>query len=255
LTPALRDLPTDAYYALVNPQCDREHGIKVCHLTTPHATSRIVLFGDSHAMMWVSAVAPFAAAHHAELDVVSFPGCPIASVTVQYAACDTWRPAALARIAAWHPQMIILAERSSELLSAQRELLSPTAFDQGLRRSLAQLARDGAHLVMLGDNPAFSGPGVWLAGACLSIHATHLGDCAIYPATQSAMWRTRATTEAADIARVHGLFVDTSTWLCVASTCPPVVHGLIVYLDWSHITATYAYYLSGVMGRALRPAL
>jgi hypothetical protein len=46
-----------------------------------------------------------------------------------------------------------------------------------------------------------------------------------------------------------------TAFVCAKTICPPVVNKLIVYSDWSHITATYAYYLSGVVKSAISFAL
>jgi hypothetical protein len=48
-------------------------------------------------------------------------------------------------------------------------------------------------------------------------------------------------------------FIETIPWMCTATTsiCEPVINGTITYWDQSHISSTYATWLSGVFGSAI----
>jgi hypothetical protein len=48
---------------------------------------------------------------------------------------------------------------------------------------------------------------------------------------------------------------DLSDWLCTPSRCPAVIGGVLVYLDASHLTATYARTLAPMLKPSVTRAL
>jgi hypothetical protein len=60
------------------------------------------------------------------------------------------------------------------------------------------------------------------------------------------------TTESTAVAQAGATLIDPTSWFCTATTCPPVIANQIVYADNSHITATYAKWLSPLLTDALR---
>ena len=57
--------------------------------------------------------------------------------------------------------------------------------------------------------------------------------------------------EEAAAAATGAEYIETTPWFCSA-TCTAVIKNYIVYMDQIHVTATYARYLKGVLGQALK---
>jgi hypothetical protein len=49
-------------------------------------------------------------------------------------------------------------------------------------------------------------------------------------------------------------YVDTDPWFCMATACTVIVGNMLVYRDDNHITATYANWLTPVIGAHLDAA-
>jgi len=257
ILPTLAQLPYDAYYAIFPNSCQ-----PTCTWGNPSASKTVVLFGDSHVMMWVSAIEPEVLAAGEKLQVISNAGCPVATLTPYVnganpgynSACSTWRSTTISQLNAMKPAAIIMAERTTDLYSSPNTFTTDNEISTGLATTFSALAPSGAKLALIGDNPAYAPAGTW-PGVCLGAHPTAIQTCATKtnPTDPTAKNHLSAEQSAAAQARIP--FVDPTPWLCHQGICPAVVNNLIVYQDWSHITATYAYYLSGVMKTAIASLL
>ena len=256
-SPALSVLPYDGYTALFPGTCSSPSGLYICTWGPASPKKTIVLFGDSHAMMWVSAIEPAVVAAGDRLELLAYASCPVAALSSDSSACTTWRTAAIAAVNQLKPAAVIVAERSSHLFTSSNQLVSTADFQAGLTSTFTALTASGAALVALGDNPVYplTGSGGGGPGVCLGSHPTHITLCGTTTNPTDPQWRNHAADEATAAVAAHGTFVNTTAWICLKTTCPPVVNKLIVYTDWSHLTATYAYYLSGVMKTAIRAIL
>jgi len=52
-----------------------------------------------------------------------------------------------------------------------------------------------------------------------------------------------------------GEYFDVTSWLCTATTCPPIVGNLLVYRDDNHITTKYSLWLAAPIARFLDATL
>lgn len=222
-----------------------------------------VLFGDSHAWMWLASVAPALTKAGFKLQLIWEPGCPAAEITqipeLQPTddTCPVWRTSMLATIKAEKPALVILAERTSEVLATATTYVTSAAWTAGLEATIAAVAAPKSKIVVIGDDPAdgmdISPP------SCLAQHPTAVQECSFrvtgtvaadadHNAAEKAAVKALATAD-------HVTFIDPTAWLCTKTTCSEIVGTLAVYFDWSHFTATYGAYLSGVMGTKLKPLL
>jgi hypothetical protein len=55
--------------------------------------------------------------------------------------------------------------------------------------------------------------------------------------------------------KAGGYFIRLDQWFCTATVCPPVINGMIVYMDMAHITATYVRWLTPELEKQLKPVL
>ena len=121
-------IPADLNPPLLEARTDRDRlGADDCQTPTTDSTLRdcsygvaaarttVVLFGDSHAAMWLPALERIAAERDWRIVPLVKFSCPPVSVTVwdnqlkrEFHECDTWRSAALARIAELRPSIAFI---------------------------------------------------------------------------------------------------------------------------------------------------
>jgi hypothetical protein len=118
---------------------------------------------------------------------------------------------------------------------------------------LANWLRGGPKLLVIRDVPS---PHQTLDSVpdCVASHRHDLAACA---GTRARWVLPDPLVDAAKAEPGHQVTIaDLTNWFCTATTCPAVIGGALVYLDASHITATYsrslAPALAPVVGKALR---
>ena len=85
-----------------------------CSFGVPDGTIHVVLFGDSHALQWLPALADAAAGAGWKVTALTKAACPPAQVEFgrkevgAAASCTTWRQRALAWLAADPPDLVIV---------------------------------------------------------------------------------------------------------------------------------------------------
>ena len=215
----------------------------------PASTTQVVLIGDSHAGMWLSAVNAIALANHWKLAFFAKSGCPIGdypdfvnpSLKRRYTECNAWRPAVIADVVALHPALVIVGSQERSIAGTE---------SNGLEESIASLKRSGAAMVFLADTP--SPAAVGSVPDCLSEHSTDIERCAI-PRAQAGLDSAGRQAEITGAERAGAAVIDPTPWFCTAASCPAVVQDVIVYEDSSHISATYALLRAPELRRALPP--
>ncbi len=215
-----------------------------CVFGVPNAAVTVVLFGDSHAAQWFSAMNAAALHNGWRLVVLTKMGCPTADVgvtnVVRRPECGPWRTNAIARIAALHPDLVVL--------SAYRYKGSnDTTWRAGLDRTLGALRPDATRVLVLGDTPTPSGD----VPSCVAGHARSLDACVT---TRTAAIRPGRLRAEASVAAAHNAdFVSTDDWLCTDASCPVVIGDVLVYRDDSHLTDTAATFLTPYVEAMIRP--
>ena len=215
----------------------------------PTGMTQVVLIGDSHAGMWLSAVNAIAVANNWKLAFFAKSGCPIGdypdfvSPTLKrtYTECNAWRPAVIADVVALHPALIIVGSQERPIAGTDPD---------GLEKSIASLKVSGATMVFLADTPSPAAEGS--IPDCLSEHPADIEQCAI-PRAQAALDSTGRQAEIKGAARAGATVIDPTPWFCTGASCPAVVQNVIVYEDDSHISASYALLRAPELQRALPP--
>jgi hypothetical protein len=163
--------------------------------------------------------------------------------------CDPWRAHTIALINALHPSVILVGERTSGIVQASTHKPFPSAaWEAALQATLSQLAPSGAEIGILEDVTFFNHD----VPICLAAHPAQVQSCdatnpsRVYPGQQVAERAAAVATKAT--------FVKTLQWLCTG-TCSPIVGQLATYYDQGHVSASYAQFLSGVLGAAIQPLL
>ncbi|SDG07368.1 Peptidoglycan/LPS O-acetylase OafA/YrhL, contains acyltransferase and SGNH-hydrolase domains [Sinosporangium album] len=217
-----------------------------CLFGNPASKDRIVLIGDSHAGQWFAMAEHIAVRRGWALEVLTKPGCPLATLTVtdprlgrEYRECNTWRDYAFDRLAKGPvPRLILMA--SLNTYTSDRNALA-TGWDS----TLARLRALGPPLAYLRGTPV---PGLDIP-ECLS--AKPLAQCA-FP--RRVGLPPDPLAEGIDDKRWPGMStVDVTDLLCPGTgpACPAALNGVVLYRDNAHITNTLAVRLASRIERDL----
>lgn len=258
LIPELASIPSDSVgnTSLRTPDAGCRVVEPDCTFGVRNSRKLAVLFGDSHAWMWLTALNPVMIRAGVRLQLLWIPSCPVASLTVIdpstksiFTACDTWRTQTIALIKRENPELVLLAERTSHLYVSPTTLATDAEIQAGLSTTIERLASPTTRIVVIGDIPAFSS--YRSPASCLSLHSSSVQSCSTPVANSQPAWADHARAEAAAARGAHVLFINPVPWICAASSCSPVVGHLATYFDWSHISATYGAFVSNMFASKL----
>jgi peptidoglycan/LPS O-acetylase OafA/YrhL len=261
LTPSLVDAASDEAAPFVDGCFDgfTENSVNPCDygdLTAPQSKT-VVLFGDSHALMWFPAFDNLSNQYGWHLIPQAKATCPPINITVYspilgewYTGCNQWRAAVVARIQALRPALVVLGFSREYGIPDDHVVVDGAAWMQGLSSMMTTLRATGAQVVLMGDVPY---PQSGLVPDCLSAHLTDATACTMpkqYPYfNPSGVGQEEALAAAAGAG-----YIDTQPWFCAGNSCAVIVNNILVYRDDNHITDTYASWLTPVIGADLEEA-
>lgn len=213
-----------------------------CVYGDPNGSRSVVLYGDSHARMWLGAIIPLAERQHVKLIVIGHDSCPVVTLDFRssiFPGCNSFRAAAIETINRIRPMAVLLADRTTSpgITSAQ--------WQAGMTATLSALRASGARIAVIGDIQVFN---VSLP-QCLASYPTHVQSCSVQNPNPLFPGMERAEQAAARAAKVA--YIDPTPWLCTSTACSPVIGSYIAYWNSQHVSVAYSRYLSGVMGAAL----
>jgi peptidoglycan/LPS O-acetylase OafA/YrhL len=259
LDPSLADVGSDYGEDGISRACSASYfqstTEKLCVLGDVHGRRLLVVYGDSHAGMWLPGFDGLAKTAHMRLLVLSKPGCPAALVTISnprgvgnpagaFTACNEWHTWAVKTINRLAPSMLVVTQESGFTAPGQPQpVFSASEWADGLNALLAKIPNPRIEKVILGNIPQLAGS----PPTCLAAHLNQVQACST-PIAQAVV--PLDATEYA-VARAHGIkYIDPTSWLC-SRVCTAIVGAYDVYLDKFHITAAYATYLQNALAHAL----
>lgn len=229
-----------------------------CTFGDKSSRQSIVLFGDSHALMWLPALSGFAKTNHYKLIVMWAPGkCAVALLPSNYSysgipnsGCSAWHRQSVTFIQNTKPALVLLGERTSDVYSEPGNLLfSDVTWRSSLEKAIREIATTRTKVAVIEDVVNMSSP----PQTCLAAYPTDIQrQCSTpFPNTNDP-GHQQAEKEAA--AATGAGFIKTSQWFCTSS-CSPVIGSFIPFYDQGHVSATYAKFLSGVFTTAVKANL
>lgn len=212
-----------------------------CKLGNKNSNKTIVLLGDSHAFQWTENILEFANKNNFKLLTYTKSGCPLLEIKKEYTECTIWREKSLVEIEKIHPDYIIY---SNIQYQDSTSLLYSDFVDK--------LNKISNNVVSIIDTPK-PVDGNFIP-ECLSKNSSNIQKCNL-KIPQAILGKKQRDVEI-EIAKQKGVhIIDTLNWFCYDSICPTIIDNVVVYQDDSHISNTYAKYLSNLMEQKLEPIL
>ena len=213
----------------------------------------VALIGDSHSAQWTAPLIQIANEERFRLLILAKSACPpvqLARSSAKLGAfpeCERWNDSVMKRLKDERPEVTLLAGYTGYAI--ERELDSYkhrlTAWGTKLDK-LSSFTRP----VLIGDSPYPNHD----VPVCLSANISNPSKCL---RTQTAMSLSDAGRAAeVDAATTRSVpVVNTFELVCPTRKCPVIVGNILVYRDESHISATFAKWLTKPLAEKLTPLL
>jgi peptidoglycan/LPS O-acetylase OafA/YrhL len=220
----------------------------ICHFGSQTPRHTVVVFGDSHARMWMPAILHWASRQHISIVPLIKEGCmgihwSRSDTSTAQGACNRWYTWALEQLRTIQPEVAILATAYSNAGRMPR-LASRTI--TGVTRELGDLRQRAAAVVLIEDPPKTEK----IPLDCLLRSGATVGSCSF---TVPPAWtRTVGPGIAEAVAATGSQFVPTNQWFCQHNLCPVVIDHIVVFLNRGHITSTYARWVAEPFARKMQ---
>ncbi len=247
LTPPVEKLREDfyAFPAGCIPR-DGQTSSKLCRLGSRSSGKTIVLFGDSHAQMWMPAILRLAERDGWVVVPLVKTRCIPRRWSEKSGECATWFRWAKRQATRLRPQVSLIIGSWARAFAPRRAVGPVDALTVAMHKF-------SARVIVVGDAPGQPREPV----DCLLERDATMKTCTSQPPAAA----LQANAAIASNARRRGIgFVDTEGWFCARGSrkqllCPLVVDRTIAYFDRAHITKTYALKLGAVFRTGFRQAL
>jgi peptidoglycan/LPS O-acetylase OafA/YrhL len=239
-----------------------------CVFGDPNGTTTAVVYGDSHAAMWIPALDVIGKQEQIKFVQLTKPGCPALDFTIysqtlkrEYTECTDYRAFALGKIAEIKPDVVIISNAYRDVtMSVDGKSTSDgvaEAWMDGLTSIIQQISPNTGRIVVIGDMAYPNDPGI----DCLTANADDVTACDT--PRSDAVDEEHNALEGQTAIAAGADYVDTIPWFCTDSVCPAVIGGLTVHRDNYHTGENYVVYLAQALaertglipeGERLRPS-
>ncbi len=210
-----------------------------CVYGDPDGDETVVLFGDSHSMMYMPTLDAIGKERGWRIIGLSRANCVIAQVKLSK-YCDEWRQNSLERIAEEKPDLVVVATSTQAVysLTLHGKKLSRMASEpylvDGMEKTFRELKKDAKKVVLIRDQ-AQAPRQPWLPHECVAENLNNLKTCAFPPKRRPQLGFDVDAAEATGTP-----IIDPMPILCSDGRCPAVIGNALVYRDSYHVSATYA---------------
>jgi peptidoglycan/LPS O-acetylase OafA/YrhL len=243
--------------ALYADDCDGEVAGEVvrCDYGDPEGGLVLALVGDSKIAQWADALDRIGRDQGWQVRVYYRSACAwttarLAGDGPTSSACQEWGEEVTQRLLGpERPDVVVVSAVQSRAHPPDGSgEATPEAMTAGLVRRWTQVGEAGIPVVAVADSPQPGGQQVY---ACVAEHRDDLSVCTVPPNDGSGTAPLREAVQQVPTAA----FVTMNDWICPGDgECPPVVGGVLVYRQGSHITNTYAISLAPVLQARLESA-
>ena len=206
---------------------------RICRLGDTGSSKTIVVFGDSHAQMWMPTILNMAQRDHWVVIPFVKVSCIPRSWVVSRHGCGAWYRWARARASKLRPDVTLIVGSWAGTWSPRRAIKTVAALSAVMQRS-------SRSVIVMGDPPGQRRDPT----DCLLDSDSTMKTCSREATTTQL--QTNAAIESD--ARKHGIgFVNSRGWFCARESaprrkqlCPLVINQTITYVDRGHVSQTYA---------------
>jgi hypothetical protein len=242
--------------ALLRPNsiCNRLHIdglVRTCWWGSREKDSKttVALIGDSHASAWRAALSPIGKKRHWRGISNTLTSCAfskVVSLTPKSRAdeCRQWNE----QTVAWfgkHPEV-----KTAIFVNATIPRPGFETQVRGFRDQWKRLPHTVRNVIVIRDNPRMQPDTPDCIYAALEADAPPGSMCARKRSTNMPKDPPSTAVRRMRSKRFH--VIDMSRFFCNATTCPPVIGGVLVYKDLTHITTEYAKTLAPYLEREIR---
>ena len=245
-----------------SPWLDQECSVDFAATDTPvceagDLTSKklIVLYGDSHASMWMSAMDKLAKKHGYKVRLFAKLACPLVEVPIwsyqlnkPFNECTEWQQKVYPIISSLTPDILIVTDQWKPAVvdGKKSDFDTPFMWDREFPIAMSRIAKLAPKVFVVGNNPSLSQDPV---------------DCASKPNVSLALCssgRTQADNarynniEAKAAKAVGATYIDTVAWACTDSLCPIVINSQLAYFDQWHFSESYVKFLTPALEEKLK---
>jgi peptidoglycan/LPS O-acetylase OafA/YrhL len=245
LTLPLDKVPRDNFKngnCLANTNIELPVMDKNCLMGNVDSKKVIVLLGDSHAYQWSETFADIATKNDYKLVIYTKSGCPMYDISTMnnilkrdYTECYSWREDALVQIQKLKPELII-----------QTGLTYANSTQEKYKEYIGRLKQISKNVVKIEDTPH----PVHNVPECLTKNSSDIKKCS-FTLAAATLYKQNRDMETSIAQKDNIQVIDPTDWFCDKTLCPSIIDNIVVYQDSSHVTNTYAKYLSNLMEQKL----
>lgn len=226
-----------------------------CVYGDPTGNRTLVLFGDSHALMYFPALQVVAKRNGWRLVVRTKRECTPAETTIEsheggpYSTCDIWRQASLkqAEEMGGKTTVLLTGESKATALGPHGEALrgraDAAALQRGYVRTIRRIRHAGLGAIVIRDTPQAPDD----VAECVAGHLSDPGACDFTePHKPDREFEVRAARETGTP------LIDLDPVICPKHKCRAVIKGVLVYRDDAHLTADFSRTLAPRFEAALK---
>ena len=207
----------------------------------------IVLYGDSHAAMWMSAVDVIAKKYGYKVRLFAKLACPLVEVPIwsyqlnkPFIECTQWQQKVFTLIEEIAPEIIIATDqwKPAVVNNKQSDFDTPFVWDKEFPVAMKHLSTLTKKVFLIGNNPSLTQDPV----DCVSRPGVTLALCSAGRVQADNAKFNNIEAKAAKA--VGAIFIDTVPWACTDSLCPIVINGKLAYFDQWHFSESFVKYLT-----------
>nr|WP_256838148.1 acyltransferase family protein [Ornithinimicrobium sp. HY1745] len=254
LTPPLAEATDDRFMEFYDGDC--RPGIPdtdplTCTYGDPQGSTRVLVVGDSHAVMWMPGLIAAGEGQGWRVDLQAKLSCAPIGVDIDlrgnpYTACAQWGRNVLHGIEVDPPDVVVLAMNPGyHIIGHEGE--PSLALADALRSTVQQIRAAGPQVVLMGVTPRFPDS----VPECLAAAADNPEDCQV--TLPDAIPQNHWDSVTAGIDGAHVL--DLTDIFCPDGACLTNADGILRWMDSNHMTATFARTLAPELRRHLTAVL
>ena len=219
--------------------------VPACIFGDPQGHRTMVLFGDSHALMWFTAVDAIAKQAHWRLVILGKGYCMAneypPNVSGIQNLCSRWQTFAIQRIRQLHPDLVVVTQEYQN--APGRVVYTEKQWRRAMEKTFAKIEGPDTRFVVIGNIPS----GDPSPPDCLAAHPQQVQECSM-PSTNPDAIYDRAEEQA--VTAYGGHYISVRPWFC-SQRCSAMIGRYFVYVNELHITASYSIYLEHVLAEKL----